>query len=88
MAELLSNITSSKIFDDILVTQLNNVLNNFGITLNSQMIVNVKSEQEWANELVILQDICRLYKDYTSENKAKYKKLVNKKVNIVLSLYP
>lgn len=63
-ATFLSRATSSRIFDDVLVSQLNLLLENFEITLNSQMIVNVKSKQDWKNELLVLEDIFTLYNGY------------------------
>ncbi|MBR3891006.1 MAG: hypothetical protein IKJ30_02890 [Bacilli bacterium] len=72
LAKLLAKVTSSNIFDDILVAQLNNVLKNFDINLNAQMLINVNTEQDWKNELVVLEDICKLYKDFTTENKVDF----------------
>ena len=72
LAELLANISSSNVFDDVLVTQLNNVLVSFDINLNSQMIINVNTKEGWMSELAVLEDLCKLYKDFTTENKVDF----------------
>ena len=77
LAQLLSRVTSSEIFDDILVTQLNNVLSGMDIKLNAQMIANIKTKQEWKNELVVIDDLSTIYKDYTTENKVDFLRVNN-----------
>lgn len=72
LAELLSRITSSRIFDDILVTKLNEFLENTGITLNSQMLVNVKTIEDWEKEVLVLENILDLYNYYKDNAKVDF----------------
>lgn len=72
LATLLSNITSSLVFDEVLVTQLNKILNQYEITLNSQMIINVKSKEDWNKELNVLENIIDMYDLYSKEKKVDF----------------
>ena len=72
LASLLAKVNSSRIFDDILVTQLNKFLSNLGITLNGQMLVNIKDAQDWEKEILVLDDILDLYDYYKKNNKVDF----------------
>ena len=93
LSTLLSRATSSRIFDDVLVTQLNLLLDKFGITLNSQMIVNVKTQEDWNKELLVFEDIFTLYKGYQDNQTVDFllaKELLNdlKNTNAIILALP
>ena len=68
LATFLADISNSTMFNEVLVTQLNNLLKEVEINLNSQMLMNLKTKQDWLNEFVVLEDIFELYDEYNTEN--------------------
>lgn len=68
LASLLSRINSSRVFSEVLVEQLNKLLEESSVTLNSQMIVNVKTVEDWNKELMVLDNIVNLYNGYNKDN--------------------
>ena len=72
LTTLLSNMSSSLVFDEILVTQLNKILDNYEIKLNSQMILNVNTRQDWDKELNVLENIFDMYDLYNKEQKVDF----------------
>ena len=74
LATFLSDISSSIMFNEVLVTQLNKLLSDVEINLNSQMLVNLKTKQDWLNEFVVLEDIFELYDEYKTEEKVDFLK--------------